>query len=303
MTVELSQRTFLRASKRGRFLAMILLCLLLLGWSSGLGIGSDGPPENGKSLPAPAMPARLSAVVSDGEELVYEARWWPFELGQIRINTKVTTLPDGSLHLTAIAHIDSYGNLPFVDLHTVTESEMDSTLCSLDAKSIEKKGDEWWVLSHHFDRASHTLVITDTWQKGKDTPPYKPPTFDTLAVQGQLEDGLSILFYTRSLLHTQSSVRFPTIVYKKLGYTTLHFSGEESAMEIDACDYPIAVKKFTGTAEFEGLFGLSGDFEGWFSNDQAAVPIKAKLGVIVGKIEIELITWKRDGWAPPLGTD
>ncbi len=298
-----SQLRSLMRVPQGRVLATMLLCLVLSGQSAGFGPGSDDFDEQPDSARTAATPEGLSPVVSDGEDLIYEARWWPFELGQIRIQMKVTTSPGGRVHPTATAYIDSYGNLPFVDLHTVTESEMDSTLGSRKAKSLEKKGDEWLVLYHDFDRVTHTLVITDTRQKGKDTQPYKPPTYDTLAVPGQLEDGLSIFFYTRSLLHSERTVRFPTIVYKKLGFTTLDFTGEKSTMEIDAIDHPIAVKRFTGTAEFEGLFGLSGEFEGWFTDDQAAVPIKAKLGVIVGQIEIELIKWKRDGWSPPVGND
>jgi hypothetical protein len=44
---------------------------------------------------------------------------------------------------------------------------------------------------------------------------------------------------------------------------------------------------------------LTGDFEGWFSNDEARVPILAKMKVILGSITIELMRWKRAGWTPP----
>ena len=280
-----------------------LLRASALVWLPGIALLtlSDAYPGEPEAVAASNTPTNLSPAISDGEELVYEARWWPFQLGQIRIRTRVKTLPDGSVRPIALAYIDSYGNLPFVNLHTVSETEMDSTPSTVSAKSIEKRGDEWWVLYHYIDETSKKLIIKDTWQKGKDTTPYKPPIFDTLDVAGQIQDGLSILFFTRSHLHSNASVRFPTVVYKKIGNTTLHFTGKQSTTDIDAVNYPVAVKEFTGTAEFEGLFGLSGDFEGWFSDDEAAVPIKAKLGVIIGKIDIELIQWKRQGWTPPQG--
>jgi hypothetical protein len=291
----------IRAALHVGLLAGIFVCLTFLGWGEAIGMfrssaSADLSPDPEEQT---ATASNALSVISDGEELVYEVSWWPFKLGQIRINTRVTHAADGSLRPTAVAHIDSYGNLPFVDVHTVSETEMDSSLYSLDAKSVEKKGNEWWSLRHHFNPATKQLIIEDSWSKTPDSPPYKPPTFDTLVVHGELQDGLSILFYTRSRLHSKKSFRFPTIVYKKLGQTTLHFTDETSNVGIDAYPEPIATKGFTGLAEFEGLFGLSGEFEGWFSNDAAAVPIKAKLGVIVGKIDIELIEWKHSGWTPP----
>lgn len=241
-----------------------------------------------------------ATVISDSEELVYEASWWAFKLGQIRVVTTASKGADGSLHPTATAYIDSYGNLPFVDVHSISSTEMDSTLLSRSSKSIEKRNEEWWVLRHHFNPETHTLIIEDSWQKTRESEPYKPPESDTLTVNGKLQDGLSILFFARANLHSLKTFHVPTIVYKKLGRTTLEFTGETKGLEIDDYDGSIAVKGVRGTAEFQGIFGFSGDFEGWFTDDAAAVPVKAKLGVIIGSIEIQLKKWKRAGWSPPL---
>ena len=54
-----------------------------------------------------------------------------------------------------------------------------------------------------------------------------------------------------------------------------------------------------GTADFTGIYGMSGDFEGWFSNDEARIPILAKMKVIIGSVTIELTRWTRTGWSPP----
>jgi hypothetical protein len=69
--------------------------------------------------------------------------------------------------------------------------------------------------------------------------------------------------------------------------------------EVDAIKYPVDVVHFEGEAGFVGIFGLTGGFEGWFSNDAAQVPILARMKVILGSVKIELIKWKRAGWTPP----
>ena len=60
-----------------------------------------------------------------------------------------------------------------------------------------------------------------------------------------------------------------------------------------------ATQTGSGQARWTGLYGLSGNFEGWFSNDEARVPIKAKMSVYIGSVVIELKSWKRPDWKPP----
>jgi hypothetical protein len=66
-------------------------------------------------------------------------------------------------------------------------------------------------------------------------------------------------------------------------------------------DYPVDVVHFDGNMDFVGIFGLTGGFEGWFSNDEARVPILAKMKVLIGSVTVELMKWTRPGWNPPRG--
>jgi hypothetical protein len=81
--------------------------------------------------------------------------------------------------------------------------------------------------------------------------------------------------------------------------TFLNFKREHTSVEVDAIDYPVDVIGFDGHADFVGIFGLTGGFEGWFSNDEARVPILAKMKVLIGSVTIELMKWSRPGWSPP----
>jgi hypothetical protein len=64
-------------------------------------------------------------------------------------------------------------------------------------------------------------------------------------------------------------------------------------------DSPVRVIEVEGTTTVEGIYGMTGGFRGWFSDDSAAVPIKGRLKVLLGEVEIELTTWNRKGWNPP----
>jgi hypothetical protein len=82
-------------------------------------------------------------------------------------------------------------------------------------------------------------------------------------------------------------------------HAVIDFDGARTKEEIEAVPYPVDVLHFEGEAKFVGVFGLTGGFEGWFSNDAARVPVLAKMKVLIGNIRIELVSWKRTGWTPP----
>jgi proteasome assembly chaperone (PAC2) family protein len=60
---------------------------------------------------------------------------------------------------------------------------------------------------------------------------------------------------------------------------------------------------YVGLAKWTGASaaGLTGEFEGWISDDSAAIPILAEVKIALGSIWIELESWTRPGWSPPTG--
>jgi len=242
-----------------------------------------------------------SSFLCPGEELVYEVSWFYIRLGQIRVKTLEPVKTSRNRSHGAEAFIDSYSGLPFVDLHAIDRTEMDDKFYSLGYRSLEKKDEMWYSEVSHYNLAESTVVIEKSYQKEKNSEPAGPSAFDTLKVnEYPIQDGFSILFFARANLKSRSDLTVPTIVYGKMGRTVFHFKGGTEYAEIDALeDQKVRVVPLEGRAEFKGLLGLSGEFKGWFSDDSAAVPIRAEMKVLIGSVKIELIKWNRPGWNPP----
>jgi hypothetical protein len=113
-------------------------------------------------------------------------------------------------------------------------------------------------------------------------------------------DGLSIAYFPRRYVHTSQSVAVPTVLYGKIGTTTFHFNRRKTEGTLEVLDRPVKMIEVEGTTSAVGIFGMSGEFRGWFSDDSAAVPLKGKLNVLLGNVNVELIRWKRGSWSPPL---
>jgi hypothetical protein len=250
---------------------------------------------SGSSSASPGGPGGFD--FSEGEELVYNVRYAFFNLGQIRIKTVSKTMPDGRPSVLTRAFIDSYRGIPFVDLHAIFESAIDEQMFSRRFMGRIKQ-DNIWDFSRYEFQYDRNRVIVEMGER--DTVVAKR---ETIAVKSPYQDGLSLFFLARDGLFSGKRVDAPTMIKEKQVNTVIAFSDKRTSVEIDAVEYPVDVAQFDGTMEFTGIFGLTGDFEGWFSNDEARIPILAKMKVLIGSVTIELMDWKRPGWVPPRGKD
>ncbi len=251
--------------------------------------------------PAPGRTAP-AGIISPGEELTYEVRWFKVRLGRIRLRTFPSTRDSIETIHHASATVDSYEGLPFVDVHARDRTDMDSLFYSRGFRAFEKKGDRWRAEISTYNLPARLMVVERSMHPTISSPPEAPPSYDTIMLpENRIQDGLSILYFARAHLHSAAQITVPTVVYGKLGRTHFTFAEQSMPIEIDALDDKrIRVRPFEGKAEFEGLYGLTGDFKGWFSDDEAAVPIKAEMKVLLGSVTIELVSWSRSGWQPPI---
>ena len=239
-------------------------------------------------------PASLGEFFFPGEELVYEVSYMNITLGKIRSVAEPFTTLDGRKVAKVKVFIDSHPSIPFVSLHATYESWMDTTLTyshRFNANTQTDDGD-WRFDQYLFDYKTNKVTMERYRYKQKETTMVKD-------IDKHFNDGSSLLFAARAMLMTKKSYRIPTIIMEEPVNTVINFSGKKENTEIDAVNYPIKTVYLNGDANWTGIYGLSGRFEGWFTDDEARVPLKAKMKVYVGSITIELVSWKRGNWSPP----
>lgn len=242
-----------------------------------------------------------SSIIWPGEDLLYEVSYAGIPLGRIRVRTQNSDTLHGLIFHHASAFVDSYEGIPFVDIHVIDSTHMDTVFYSKGFHSLEWRDDKWFEEASHYDLSNHRIIVWKSYHRDPYSPDEAPRTYDTVSnVLDGVQDGLSLFFFARSQVRNQSSITVPTVVYGKQGMTEFHFATERRLEYLDLIhDKKIRVVGLKGIAHFTGLYGMTGDFQGWFTDDEAAIPIKAQLGVFLGNVSLELIWWKRDGWVPP----
>ena len=251
------------------------------------------PSETGVDLPAPP------GVLFVGERLEYEVSYSIFSLGTVKIEILDTAQRNGATVFRAKAYMDSYSGVPFVSLHWIFYSEIDPQLYSHFFSGVDNKDSNNVLYSNYsFNYERNRVYIERGGRRQGDS-----TTKATDTISKTYQDGLSLFFYARGNVHSNSSENVPTFVNEKKVNTYINFLNKKTSSEIDAVKYPIETVEFEGRADFVGIFGLTGGFSGWFSNDEAAVPVIAKMKVILGSIRLELVKWNRPGWVPPRATE
>lgn len=246
------------------------------------------------ATPLPADSRSDMIAFQPGEELEYEVTFLSLRLGTVRIKTDAQSTRDGRTVWHAFCYADSRSGIPFVSLHVVYESFIDELAgYSHGFISSDKQDDGRWIYTKYLFDYPHALV---TIENGQGNSVWKKLDIHT---PQKWCDGLALYFYARRNAMYHKTANVPTIVNEDTARTRIEFLGDRQSQEIDAVDYPIDCNHFRGTANWTGVYGLTGDFEGWFSNDAASIPIKARLKLLVGSAWLQLVHWSRPGWVPP----
>lgn len=272
------------------FLCISCCALLVMG----AGLPSDVNPVP-NLLSAPVFQSKMLEV---GEELEYKVSYSWFNIGTIRTLVTGREEKNGRNVYKTRAFIDSNPGLDWlVSLHIKFYSEMDEAVHSYTWVEDDSSKNGVYFKRFRFDYEKKAAEL----EYGRKLPSgeRKVDSTETVAITDRCQDGLSLFYYAREHVHEPGQVRVPTLIENKQVYTHINFMNRHEDSDIDATEYPVDVVAFDGKADYVGIFGLTGGFRGWFSNDDARVPILARMNVILGSIKIQLQKWNRPGWQPP----
>jgi len=227
-----------------------------------------------------------------GDEFTYIIKYAFINLGEFRTKVYAKDTVDQKIIYKSVAYIDSYEGLPFVDMHQIYESWFDSSLHPVYFQALSFYEKDTSYIKYFFKEDSLVHILKGKLHERK-------ASLDTVVnLNGIYQDGLSLLYFVRFNLERNGNVVVPCFINGDTASTIINYYDQEN-VSIDAVRYKIDCFRIDGETGFTGIFGLSGYYEGWFTNDIYQVPVAAELEVIIGHISIELMEWKRDKWQPP----
>ena len=235
-------------------------------------------------------------VFSEGEELNYVVYYGFIKLGEVKMILSGKTEENGEIIYRAKSTMKSYSGIPFVSLNSVFETEMvfdGKDVFSRKFKAIEKKEDGEIVIEYNFHYDSDFVHVRKD-NLGK-TELDKDIKFNKNV---KFQDGLSLFYEARLNSFSKDNSIIPVFMNENETSVSYYFSSKPEEISISAFDDDQNAIRCNGNANFTGVFGLTGEFAGWFSNDPARIPLKSLLNVVIGNVTLELDSYKRNDWKP-----
>lgn len=235
-----------------------------------------------------------SEVFFDGEELYYEVFYSFINIGWVKFTTeKVSGVQDQYI---CRAKLKSNSSLPLIDINFDFISEIqikNKRILPIKFISYQYKDGKRSSEVYDFLYDSSLIKIKRTGYSGSIE------VEKNIKSSTVFQDGLSIFYYARANTNKDLTEYVPVIMQMDTSLMKIDFSTKRTSVEISEFDSEIASVYLEGVSFFTAVFGLTGKFSGWFSNDEARIPLKAKLQVEIGNITLELKSWKHGKWQPP----
>ncbi len=240
-------------------------------------------------------------IVEVGEELNYSVYYGFIKLGEVKFKVTGKNKEGKNELITATASIKSFDAIPMININYIFESIMlteKNEVRSAKFTATEFKEKSITNIYYTFDYDNDeikTLKEVDGKSGAEQV--------INIENKKKYQDGLSLLYNARLQSKSdKTNQRFnvPVYINEKESSVRYSFSSKPEEVEIDLEDYGIRCIRVAGVADFVGVFGLTGEFAGWFSDDDYRVPIKAKFNVTIGSITLELASFKKKNWKAPV---
>lgn len=234
-------------------------------------------------------------VMIAGEELRYVVYYGFIKLGEVKMKITSVNNEGSNVIYSAWCEMKSYKGIPFVDLNSVFESEMvydGKDLYSRRFKATDYKENAVINIEYRFHYDSNYVYVVK--KNNGNTERDERINFNRNV---KFQDGLSLFYKARINSFSTEDFLIPVFMNEAETSVNYYFSSMKEEVSISIAD-DIRAVRCSGTANFEGVFGLSGEFGGWFSDDEARVPLKALVNVILGSVSLELESYNRTGWKP-----
>lgn len=214
-----------------------------------------------------------------GEVLQYKVKWTYLRLGTVTITQ---TASDSGLFLIHMS-VRSNPSLPFIDVNFRNHSMLSERSQSLTEEVITSGKDTGEKTVYWFDRATRQLLMEDSLL-GRRT------RRDSLSWVTECYDALGLLMLSRLSAGSGKSVSLPTLNDYKINQTDVSYTNLREETDVPVFNARRRCVVVSGYAHWVGssFAGMRGPFRGWFTDDEAAIPVRAEVDILLGAITLEL---------------
>ena len=212
-----------------------------------------------------------SSIFQSGEELTYEVSFLGFKIGTIKMFILSEESNGGIKYFRTMSRMESIPQIPFFRLFATSQSWIDPTAAfSYKFESSSSFISHEWDWQRHIFDYQNNIIINEKWKSQQKA------WLDTIYSKKKWNDGFSLFYFARQFSGINRCISVPTVMDRDTCVTIINFTNKVEKVRISSIDYAVRTFYLHGSADWTGIYGMTGNFEAWFSDDKARIPIKAK---------------------------
>ncbi len=229
----------------------------------------------------------IHELVDANERFTYEVRYGFLRLGNVHVYLKEDTVHRDTKAFHMVTEMVSNRRIPLVghrEHHYHNFMAVNDTI---------PYGLLFWHDSMHNERMERYLFDFD-YEAGHVYSFEDGELLDTLELDCLADGGPSVMYYSRLFAGTDQSRVYPIYIDNEQSEIRMNFSSETISYSSPAFpDKQIRAYTMDGYAGFDGPFGFSGEFTGYFMDDELRIPLEARVSIWVGSVRVRLTEYER----------
>jgi len=229
----------------------------------------------------------IHEILDADERFTYEVRYGFLRLGNVNVYLKGDTVHRGTEAVHMVTEMISNRRIPLVGHR---EHHYHNFMAVNDSLPF---GLRFWHDSMHDGRMERYLFDFD-YEAGFVYSYEDGELVDTLDLDRPADGGPAVMYYSRLFAGTDKKTVYPIYIDHDLSEVSMNFSSETVSYKSPAFpDKEIRAYTMDGYAGFDGPFGFSGEFTGYFMDDEMRIPLEARVSIWVGSVRVRLTEYER----------
>ncbi len=229
----------------------------------------------------------IRQLIDANERLTYEVRYGFLRLGDVHVYLKRDTVHRDTPAVHMVTEMVSNRRIPLVGHREVHYHNFMAINDSIPF------GLRFWQNSIHNNQMERYLFDFD-YEAGVVYSFEDGEPLDTLDLDQPSDGGPAVMYYSRLFAGTDQTRHYPIFIDNEQSEIQMNFSSETVSYSSPAFpDERIRAYIMDGYAGFDGPFGFSGNFAGFFKDDEMRIPLEARVSIWVGSVRVRLTEYER----------
>lgn len=229
----------------------------------------------------------LEKLIDADERMTFEVRYGFIRLGNVYVYIKQDTVYRGRPAVHMVTEMIPNRRVPLVgnrEVHYHNIMAVNDTI---------PFGLRFWQNSLHKDLMERYVYDFD-YDNGFVYSFEEGEPIDTLVLDELADAGPATLFYARLFAGQNTRRSYPVYIDHEKANIEMEFATQQ--VSYDSPAFPnetISAFVMKGNADFNGPFGFSGEFAGFFKDDELRIPLEARVSIFIGNVRVRLIEYER----------